>query len=447
MAPVLKKARRLIGSMDETIVQETPNQGSDGDSDVSEDDSGNSDSHISPSDESDHDEMQNSDEATNDQEIVVGRGHAKIGFEWGTGKVMLLKLNTKNQVIGSNAVSFSSQLGILAKDGNKLPLTYTDWRAVSTIQKDLVWQEVKENTDLPDTYKKNCMKKLGKLWKDWKNRLKKKYYTPHRYESLDSEALTKCPPRWKLHNGLCCKANKKSRQQVKLPARLGRKDMANSIEEYRQEYGKEPSKLDLFIYTRKGKNGKPGDKNTEDKIVRLQELKDKLPENLRDDIKANDEIYDKIVGIEAPGCLRSSIVVSKNKEVAFTTQEELDRAVQDKTNNIVASIRKGFEDEISKLKNNYDTTMEMLQGRLIALEGHNLKEPISLNSRRVLALNNGSSSHRFLNSENSSEATETPEMREETNNSNDAEAEILLVDEHVQGQRKKVTKTKKRKTK
>ncbi|KAL6578964.1 hypothetical protein OROMI_009180 [Orobanche minor] len=195
MAPVLKKARRLIGSMDETIVQETPNQGNNGDSDVSEDDSGNSDSHISPSDESDHDEMQNRDEATNDQEIVVGRGHAKIGFEWGTGKVMFLKLNTKNQVIGSNAVSFSSQLGILAKDGNKLPLTYTDWRAVSTIQKDLVWQEVKENTDLPDTYKKNCMKKLGKLWKDWKNRLKKKYYTPHRYESLDSEALTKCPPR------------------------------------------------------------------------------------------------------------------------------------------------------------------------------------------------------------------------------------------------------------
>ncbi|KAL6522992.1 hypothetical protein OROMI_031340 [Orobanche minor] len=101
------------------------------------------------------------------------------------------------------------------------------------------------------------------------------------------------------------KANKKSRQQVKLPARLGRKDMANSIEE-----------------------------------VRLQELKDKLSENLRDDIKANDEIYDEIVGIDAPGCLRSSIVISKNKEVAFTTQEELDRVVQDKTNNIVASTRK-----------------------------------------------------------------------------------------------------------
>lgn len=64
MAPVLKKARRPIGSMDETIVPETPNQANDGDS---EDDSMNSDSHISPSGESDHDETQNNDEATNDQ--------------------------------------------------------------------------------------------------------------------------------------------------------------------------------------------------------------------------------------------------------------------------------------------------------------------------------------------------------------------------------------------
>lgn len=98
-----------------------------------------------------------------------------------------------------------------------------------------------------------------------------------------------------------------------------------------------------------------------------------MPENLRDDINANDEIYDEIIGNDAPGCLRSSIVVSKNKEVAFTTQEEFDRVVQDKSNDIVASIRKGFEDEISKLKNNYDSTMEMLQSRLLALEGHNLK--------------------------------------------------------------------------
>lgn len=151
-----------------------------------------------------------------------------MGFEWGTGKVMLLELDSDNQVIGRNAVSFSSQLGILAKDGNKLPLSYTDWRAVPKTKKDLVWDEVKvwvssylnfifnfhysfivsclffinnfyfhiviqENTNLTDDYKKTCLKKLGKLWKDWKSRLKMKHYTPHRHDK--TAILSNCPQR------------------------------------------------------------------------------------------------------------------------------------------------------------------------------------------------------------------------------------------------------------
>lgn len=66
-----------------------------------------------------------------------------MGFQWGTGKVMLLELDSENDVVGDNAKAFSSQLGILAKDGNKLPLSYTDWRALPDTDKDLVWNEVK----------------------------------------------------------------------------------------------------------------------------------------------------------------------------------------------------------------------------------------------------------------------------------------------------------------
>lgn len=96
-----------------------------------------------------------------------------------------------------------------------------------------------------------------------------------------------------------------------------------------------------------------------------------MPEDLRDDIIANDEIYDEVIGIDAPGCLRSSIVQSKNKNVAFTTKEEFDRAVQERSNDAVASVRKGFEEEMSKFKNEYCSTIEMLQSRLLTLEGHN----------------------------------------------------------------------------
>lgn len=66
-----------------------------------------------------------------------------MGFDWGTGKILMLELDDNNEVIGNNAGKLSSQLGIIAKDGNKLPLTYTDWREMPMRKKDVVWGDVK----------------------------------------------------------------------------------------------------------------------------------------------------------------------------------------------------------------------------------------------------------------------------------------------------------------
>lgn len=97
-----------------------------------------------------------------------------------------------------------------------------------------------------------------------------------------------------------------------------------------------------------------------------------MPEHLRDDIRANDEIFDEVIGVDAPGCLRGRIVGAKNKNVTFTTREEFDRAVQDRANEIVADVQKGFEEKMSKFKDDHLSDMEMLKARLLALEGQNV---------------------------------------------------------------------------
>lgn len=74
---------------------------------------------------------------------INGRGPTRQGFQWGTGDKMMLDLNDKDQVVGSMASAFATQLGVLAKEGNKLPLTYTDWRALPMTMKNDVWVEVK----------------------------------------------------------------------------------------------------------------------------------------------------------------------------------------------------------------------------------------------------------------------------------------------------------------
>ena len=49
-----------------------------------------------------------------------------------------------------------------------------------------------ENTDVPNNFKANCMKKLGRLWKEWKGEAKKQGYQPFK---TNEELLVNRPPR------------------------------------------------------------------------------------------------------------------------------------------------------------------------------------------------------------------------------------------------------------
>lgn len=46
---------------------------------------------------------------------------------------------------------------------------------------------------MTDTYKRNCLKKLGRVWKDWKNRVKARHFNPNKHDK--PALLSKCPDR------------------------------------------------------------------------------------------------------------------------------------------------------------------------------------------------------------------------------------------------------------
>ncbi|GAA0157311.1 hypothetical protein LIER_14607 [Lithospermum erythrorhizon] len=119
------------------------------------------------------------------------RGITKPLRGWGTGQKMILQLNEHNQTIGKLASAFASQLGVLAKDGKKLPLIYTDWRTIPEIFKNKVWKEIKDNTNLQDDCEKAILQRLSKLWRCWKGKVKEVYFTPYRN---DKEKLAQHPP-------------------------------------------------------------------------------------------------------------------------------------------------------------------------------------------------------------------------------------------------------------
>ncbi|KAL6547453.1 hypothetical protein OROMI_023174 [Orobanche minor] len=138
-------------------------------------------------------------------------------------------------------------------------------------------------------------------------------------------------------------------------------------------------------------------------LARLKELRGNLPEELVDDIDANNKIFEEVVGGEAPGFLRSGgISVKRKNEVVFTSCEEFERVLQEKFNEKVTTIQMEFEEKMLKLKDEYSSAMDMFQARLLILEVFG-----SLNSQHVQVINNGSSIKVVRNSENSTEDGET----------------------------------------
>lgn len=74
-----------------------------------------------------------------------GRGAACGMPEWGTGKRVHIEFDSNWMPISENGKGFSSQLGILARDGQKVPLTYTSWTLMPDVLH-TIWKDVKVQT-------------------------------------------------------------------------------------------------------------------------------------------------------------------------------------------------------------------------------------------------------------------------------------------------------------
>ena len=63
--------------------------------------------------------------------------------DWGSGRKLHIDFNQYNQPIGPGSVKLATQMGMMAKDGNRLPVTFKDWRAVDESLKEKCWAEIK----------------------------------------------------------------------------------------------------------------------------------------------------------------------------------------------------------------------------------------------------------------------------------------------------------------
>lgn len=246
-----------------------------------------------------------------------GRGPTRCVSLSREGTQISITTNELGEPVGPEAHKFISYLGILARDGNLAPLTYTDWRALPETNKEKMWEEVQKKFEIVPSSKTWVLKSLGKKWKDWKAKLKTAHYVIH---ATDEERLADCDERvlpdqwaylvshWSSEEAEKRSAtNRANRAQLKFRHATGTKSFARIREEERikRADGKVPSRTELFILTRTRKDGRPVNEASSAVITQLREIA-RQQQDTSKDTTAPDDVFSEIVGRDKRGHVRCS---------------------------------------------------------------------------------------------------------------------------------------------
>ncbi|GMY13755.1 transcription factor gte1 [Fagus crenata] len=227
------------------------------------------------------------------------RGPTLCRFLWdlSDGELIDVSINKFGQPIGPEAAKLSSFMGTIARNGYTAPLTYVSWRAVPDSAKEDMWQLVQSRFNIDPRGKSWVMKSLAVKWRDFKARVKAKYYYPYK---TDEERLKHRDRRERTLT------NKASRAKLKSVHTSGRKSYARIREEERKKKpnGEEPTRDEVYILTHTNKDGKPVNEEAAVKISKLRELASQQPKTSKGS-NDPDDIFFQVMGQDKRGYMRT----------------------------------------------------------------------------------------------------------------------------------------------
>ncbi|RWR73411.1 hypothetical protein CKAN_00168800 [Cinnamomum micranthum f. kanehirae] len=83
---------------------------------------------------------------------------------------IVVECNEYGQPIGRNERLLSSYLGVIARDGQKAPLNYSDWRRMPVERTMDMWQAIQARFDLGNDEKSKrwVFFAISRSWRNWK---------------------------------------------------------------------------------------------------------------------------------------------------------------------------------------------------------------------------------------------------------------------------------------
>ncbi|KAI3707830.1 hypothetical protein L2E82_36693 [Cichorium intybus] len=210
------------------------------------------------------------------------RGPTRAPELFNTMERIKITTNELGQPVGPGAAQLTTFAGVIARDGNFAPLTYS-WHKIPQENKENMWQKVLTKFDIDPGCRKWVLLSIRNKWRTFKSRLKANHYDVHetdedrladRDERVSPDQWSALVSHWSSEKSQNISAKLKATSaRVKFRHTAGPKSYARIREEERAKRpdGQEPSQAELFILTRTRKDGKPVNEATAAVITKLCE--------------------------------------------------------------------------------------------------------------------------------------------------------------------------------
>ncbi|XP_075475070.1 uncharacterized protein LOC142505838 [Primulina tabacum] len=222
-----------------------------------------------------------------------------------------IRCDDMGRPIGSRRNKFTDFLGTLARNGKFCPIDVEDWNKMPLDSKKKMLDVVKY--DLPPGTESWTLRSIATKWRNWKSKLKKKYYDPELpmqvlLEKRDKiafvEQYVKLVAQWNSEKSKeRSEKNKIARNQKIMNQTTGRRSFAQVQQKLKKEKGRPPSRVELFHACFTHANGSPSGNIVAEKLTAMKELENQLPEDEDDQIGQND-VFAQIIGPDRPGRVR-----------------------------------------------------------------------------------------------------------------------------------------------
>ncbi|KAH0781470.1 hypothetical protein KY290_001068 [Solanum tuberosum] len=257
------------------------------------------------------------------------------------------------------------------------PLKVNGWKEIEQDKIDHMWDIILEkfNFDVSEGKRDAIFGHMSDLYRDYRYKLKRKYFDSKSTYQLRLRNKPKHfgADEWKYLVNLWSDAdfqkrslqNKTNRSKRSLPPYIGTKSYARLRHEMEKD-GKTPSRVDVFMESRKRKKGKQVDAFQQDVIDQFDQFK---KQQEKGEISLNDDdIFEKVLGTEKNGYLRaygpgksiSEYFGGRPTKVQLIKQLESTRK---ESNERVEEVKREAKEQIEEMKKETDNKLEELSKR------------------------------------------------------------------------------------